>query len=491
MNKAKAERLERSTDMVPVDASVEVDIPAAELWDAFNHARLWPTWNKCFLMVGNDTLRLGDKLVWVFAPIKPYYPYVMPAVANIIELEPGRKVTWEVTAMPGFYAHHTYSVEAISATRSRFRSWEKAYGPSFRAMESFWLSHFWFVNRLSLEGARTLEREYRRFGNLGSLTHAPGLGSRVRQGLLTASAVAGPVWFYDAYIKQSAEQLAPGVHAVIGGGGNTLIVEDAGKALLVDTKFPPGSDVLARWVRKHVKSPIQYIVNTHYHYDHAQGNELYPEARIVAHHSVPELMIAQEGEYWSRHYAGLPSELIPDAGQRLQLGNTEIVLRHLGTGHTHGDLIAYLPAHDVLATGDLFFHTYYPFFDLSKAGVSLSGLIRAIDILVKDYAGARVVPGHGPLASTEDLARYAQYLRELRDRVAGCIARGESEDHAVASIELPKRRVLPSFHDRRVSWATRETNIRAAYRLLKAEPSAQPVTRPRTIRPKDTTERMS
>jgi cyclase len=242
----------------------------------------------------------------------------------------------------------------------------------------------------------------------------------------------------------------------------------------VDTKFPPGSDVLARWIRKHISSPVKTLVNTHYHYDHAQGNEQYPGARILAHHSVPELMIAQEGEYWSKHYAGVPVDGVPDTGRTLRVGSTEVVLRHLGQAHTRGDLVAYLPAHNVLATGDLFFNTYYPFFDLSKAGASLSGLIHAIETLVNDYPDARVVPGHGPVGTIEDYRRYAQYLRHLRDQVAAAIAHGQTEDRAVNSIDLKtwKLRVLPSFHDRRVSWATPETNIRAVYRLLKAESAA-------------------
>jgi glyoxylase-like metal-dependent hydrolase (beta-lactamase superfamily II) len=457
--------------MDPVDASVEVDIPAEELWAAFSRARLWPKWNKCFLAVQNEQLRLGDQLIWCFGPIKPYYPYVMPAIANIIELEPGRKVTWEVSALPGFYAHHTYSIEPLANGRSRFRSWEKAFGWSFKATKEFWLAHFWFVNQKSLEGARWLEREYQRYGNLSSLTRPPTLLSRVRQSVLTASAVAAPVWFYEAYLRQSPVTLAKGVHAIIGGGGNALVVEDGDETLLVDSKFPPGSNVLARWIRKHVRAPVKQLVNTHYHYDHAQGNELYPEAKIIAHHAVPDLMLTQEGEYWSRHLASLPIEPVPDAGKTVTVGSTEVVLRHLGVGHTHGDLAVYIPKHDVLATGDLFFNTYYPFFDLSRAGASISGLIKAIETLVKDYPTARVVPGHGPVATMEDYARYARYLKELSERVGVCISSGKSEDEAVESIDLKtwKKRVLPSFHDRRVSWATAETNIRSVYRLLRAE----------------------
>ena len=53
-----------------------------------------------------------------------------------------------------------------------------------------------------------------------------------------AAAVAAIVWFYRRYLRQTHVELAPGVHAIIGGGGNSLLVEDGGEALLLDTKFP-------------------------------------------------------------------------------------------------------------------------------------------------------------------------------------------------------------------------------------------------------------
>ncbi|MDD9940617.1 MAG: MBL fold metallo-hydrolase [Myxococcales bacterium] len=474
MDAKRAAQLADSTDMVPVDASVEIRVPATELWEVFSRPQAWPEWNKCFVAVKNERLELDDQLMWVFGPIEPYYPYVMPAIAKVIELEPGHKVTWEVSALPGFYAHHTYSVEAIDDQRCRFRSWEKAFGWSFRAGKAFWLAHFQFVNQRSLEGAQWLEREYERYGNLLSLTRSTSLTSRLRQTLLTTQAVAAPVWFYDAYVRQSAVTLADGVQAVIGGGGNSLVIEDGGEALLVDSKFPPGSDVLARWVRKYVRSPITKLVNTHYHYDHAQGNELYPEATIIAHQRVPQLMITQEGEYWSRHFRGMPVEAVPDEGATIKVGSTDVVLRYLGVAHTHGDLVVYIPQHDVLVTGDLFFHTYYPFFDLSRAGASVHGLIDAIETLAEDYPSARVVPGHGPVANAEDLRRYADYLRYLTDQMLSCIAQGASEDDAVRTLNLKpwKKSVLPSLHDGRVSWATAETNLRCVYRLLAAQPKA-------------------
>jgi hypothetical protein len=90
--------------------------------------------------------------------------------------------------------------------------------------KAFWIAHFTFVKDRSLEGALWLEREYRRMGNLSSLTRPASIVSRARQALLTASAVVTPIWFYDAYLRQEPVTLANGVHALIGGGGNALVI---------------------------------------------------------------------------------------------------------------------------------------------------------------------------------------------------------------------------------------------------------------------------
>ena len=112
----------------------------------------------------NRDLVLGQKLIWAFEPLRWWYFYKLPGVANLIEVEENRKVTWEVVVMPGFYARHTYSIEDLGDGRSRFGSWEKAMGPMFRALSFFWVAHFIFVKNRSLQGARLLESIYQRTG---------------------------------------------------------------------------------------------------------------------------------------------------------------------------------------------------------------------------------------------------------------------------------------------------------------------------------------
>ncbi len=168
--KSKEELLAESNDMAPVEGTVEVQIPVATLWESFTQANLWPRWNKCFFWAHNRNLILGQQLIWCFQPIRWWYLYKMPAIAKIVEVEERYKVTWEVTALPGFYARHTYHMEDLGGGRTRFGSWEKARGWSFRLMKWFWVPHFVFVKDRSLEGARFLEEVYRRTGQINERT---------------------------------------------------------------------------------------------------------------------------------------------------------------------------------------------------------------------------------------------------------------------------------------------------------------------------------
>jgi cyclase len=274
--------------------------------------------------------------------------------------------------------------------------------------------------------------------------------------------------FYRAYLRQTAIKLAPGVHAVFGGGGNSLVVQDGKDVLLVDTKFPPASGWLRSWIARNIGSPVTKVVNTHYHYDHTLGNILYPDTQIIAHKNVPALMLAQDGDWWSRHRSGLPTMLIDDGSHRITVGNQEVILTHPDIAHTHGDLWVYLPEQNIIATGDIFLHTYYTFFDRGKSGTLLPRLIKTVRILADKYPKALFVPGHGPLAHAAALHRYADYLEFLYHAVEYAYKHGLSEDKAVRNIDLSqwKLRILPSFHHYQLSWATARNNIRWVYQII-------------------------
>ena len=486
---AKKDRLLSSTEMAPVQGTVDVNVPIDVLWEGFTHANWWPRWNKCFFWAHNRDLQLGQKLIWAFQPIRWWYLYKMFAIANIVELHDGRKVTWEVTALPGFYARHTYHMEDLGDGRTRFGSWEQAHGAQikFPLTKKFWVAHFTFVKDRSLEGAQQLEQVYQRkqttindgpqnaVNEQRRITDKDLPPRRYRAFwlvtvliLLLALAAPIPIWFYVEYMRPTQIALAPGVDVVTAGGGNSLIVKDDEDLMLLDTKFPPASDWLRRRIANEFNERVNIVVNTHYHYDHTQGNTNYPKALIYAYKTVPDLMRNRDYDWWKDHQNGVPTQLV-DGQETIKVGNQDVLLFYPGPAHTHGDLCAYLRRgdKDIVATGDLVFHTYYPMMDLLDGGIDLPGLISAVRTLATKYPNATFVPGHGPLATANDLNHYADYLQSLWDSVAQARQSGWTEDQAVSRIDLSRWNLtkLPSFHGGHLCWATAETNIRWVYQI--------------------------
>jgi cyclase len=470
----KKEALARSTEMVPVQGTVEVDVPIAALWEAFSHANWWPRWNKCFFWVHNHNIVTGQKLIWAFQPIRWYYFYKMFAIANIVEVDNQRRVTWEVTALPWFYARHTYHMEDLGNGRSRFGSWEQAMGAQIRFAPTlhFWIAHFTFVKDRSLEGAQTLEKIYRRDGKITeealAVRHFWPFWVSMLFLLLVLAGGGLAAWFYESYLRLSVVQVVPGVTAVLGGGGNSTLIEDGGQLLLVDTKFPPGSIMLKNLISRTINVPVSKVVNTHYHYDHTQGNVEYPGVEIYAYRGVPDLMRKRDSDWWSAHINAMPNIAVGDS-ETIRIGAQEVTLVHPGPAHTIGDLYVFLQrgGKDVVATGDIVFNTYYPMMDLGEGGMDLKGLKSAVEELAEKYPRAIFIPGHGPIATAPDLRRYAAYLQALSDAVAEARKKGLSEDQAVGAIDLSSwnLRPLPTFHDNHLCWSGAGIDIRWTYQL--------------------------
>jgi cyclase len=485
--------LNQSHDMEPVQGSIDLDVPASVLWDSFAQPWAWPRWNPCFFWCANRRLQRGDKLIWCFEPIRPWYGYKMPAIATIAELQPGSKVTWEVTALPGFYARHTYSVESLGENRSRFTSWEKAYGWGFRLTRRFWLRHFNFVKNRSLRGARQLEIRYlttgkidvaalpRRdyfgfllaaifiFGSIGLWLSVGRWALPAAAALLAVRVVYG---FWNLYVRLKWQQLAPGVHVALDGGGNTLVVQDGADVLLVDTKFPPAAQALLRGLKARALFPITKTVNTHYHFDHSYGNVHYPAATRLAYSAVPQFMADVDGGWWKRHRDGLPNQAVSAVGQTVDVGRRKVELHYFGPGHTRGDLVVRVPEFDIVATGDLIFNSYYMFYDETAQGVDLAANIATLDMLADRWPNALFMPGHGLLARADDLRHAADYIRDLMTQARRVRAEGGGEADATRRIDLERwdLMILPWFHNDRFKWATAGSSARAVWRLVGPSP---------------------
>jgi glyoxylase-like metal-dependent hydrolase (beta-lactamase superfamily II) len=462
MSKEQSHQLDQSTDMPAVHGTVDVDIPAEVLWQCFRHGDWWPRWNPCMYWVNNKDLVLGQNLAWAFEPIRWWYFYKLPGVATLIEVEENRKVTWEVTVMPGFYARHTYSIEDLGEGGARFGSWEKAMGPMFRLLKFFWVAHFIFVKNRSLQGARLLESIYQRTGRLDETTLPPRRGLRLFANL---KALIGSL----DILGMKYVQLAPDIWAVLGGGGNSLIVKAGNEVLIVDPKMPPYAAQLKEWIAHTLRAKVTTVIDTHYHFDHTRGNWQYPGARFIAHRTVPQAMHARDESDWRAHPDAVPRDAdLVDKNLTLNFDGYEVEINFAGQAHTIGDLWVRVRAgdRDFVATGDFATLDHYPFFDTSEYGASPQGWIEAVSNLAAKFPQATFIPGHGPLATAPDLLLHAAYVRFLDKSVAGSRADGLDESGAVRNVDLSawKLALAPIFHYG-LWFLSANTNVRSVYRL--------------------------
>jgi glyoxylase-like metal-dependent hydrolase (beta-lactamase superfamily II) len=110
----------------------------------------------------------------------------------------------------------------------------------------------------------------------------------------------------------------------------------------------------------------------------------------------------------------------------LHWNGEEILVVHYPHAHTDGDAVAFFTEANVLHTGDLFFSGVFPFVDL-EAGGDVEGLIAAIRDILEDLPpDVKIVPGHGPLSTKEDLRRYLEMLEATRTFVGERRAAGKS-----------------------------------------------------------------
>lgn len=243
-------------------------------------------------------------------------------------------------------------------------------------------------------------------------------------------------------VQIKATKVAGNVYMLEGAGGNIGVSVGDDGILIVDDQFAPLADKIKAALKGLADKKLRFILNTHWHGDHTGGNVVFgPEAPIIAHDNVRKRMASeQKSEFFKSTTPASPKEALPvitfDQTLTVHFNGEEIRAIHFPQGHTDGDSVIFFTSSNVVHLGDDFFAGRFPFVDLESGG-SVEGLAKNIgEIIGKIPAGAKLIPGHGPISTIDDLKAYHRMLLETTGIVRQKIAAGKSVDE-IKSEGLP------------------------------------------------------
>lgn len=262
--------------------------------------------------------------------------------------------------------------------------------------------------------------------------------------ILLAAAAIGPARAQDDFDKVEirSEQLAPGVAVLFGAGGNMAVSYGAEGTVLIDDQFAPLSKKIEAAVAALGASPVHYVVDTHWHYDHTGGNENFGKsgATIFAQENV-RIRLAAGGSIGGTAIAPAEAQALPvvtfEQGLKFHLNGDTIRLAYFGGGHTDGDAVVFWEEKNIVHAGDLYFNIPgYPFVDLESGG-NVYNAMRSLDLVIGMIDDkTKVIPGHGPMSNKAELVAYRAMIGEAVKRVEALRAQGKTLEEAVAAKPL-------------------------------------------------------
>jgi glyoxylase-like metal-dependent hydrolase (beta-lactamase superfamily II) len=231
-------------------------------------------------------------------------------------------------------------------------------------------------------------------------------------------------------VQLKATKVAGNVYMIEGAGGNIGVSAGADGVLIIDDQFAPLADKIRAALKEINPGPLRFVLNTHYHGDHTGSNAAFgKEATIIAHDNV-RARLAVEQTVRGQKIPASAKEALPVVtyaqSVSIHFNGEEIRVIHFPNGHTDGDSVMFFHTSNVVHMGDHFFFNAFPFVDLEHGG-SVEGFTKNVgDILARLPADTRIIPGHGPLATPDDLRRFHRMLTETTALIRKEMAAGKT-----------------------------------------------------------------
>jgi glyoxylase-like metal-dependent hydrolase (beta-lactamase superfamily II) len=236
-------------------------------------------------------------------------------------------------------------------------------------------------------------------------------------------------------------KLRNNISVLEGSGGNIAVLTGPDGKVLIDAGIGVSRPQITKALDALGNEPVTHLVNTHWHFDHADGNPWLHSAgaKIIAQANTRKhLSEVQRVDDWDYNFlplasGGIPSEVFASE-HNLKLNGASIGLKYYGPAHTDSDISVRFAEANIVHVGDTFWNGIYPFIDYSTGG-SIDGMIAASDAnLAATTDETIIIPGHGkPVSNKAELKEFRDMLVAIRDNVAMLKKQGRSRDETVAA----------------------------------------------------------
>ncbi len=247
---------------------------------------------------------------------------------------------------------------------------------------------------------------------------------------ITLFAISGfaALWQDFAKIEVKAIKVAGSVYMIAGtddmaafSGGNIGVSVGEDGVIMVDSKFAPLGDKIKAAIKEIGGDLPKYVINTHVHDDHLNGNSVFStDGTIIAHTNIRKRLADKPKNLWP--------VITFDQSLSIHMNGEEIKAIHYPKGHTDGDAIIYFTGSNVVHMGDHLFNKMFPYVDLNSGGTVQGFMANIKKTLAEISENVKIIAGHGPLASKADLQENYRMLEETVALVTQKMKDGKSLD---------------------------------------------------------------
>ncbi|HEX8161619.1 MAG TPA: MBL fold metallo-hydrolase [Pyrinomonadaceae bacterium] len=231
-------------------------------------------------------------------------------------------------------------------------------------------------------------------------------------------------------VQIKTTRVSGNIYMLEGAGGNIGVSAGADGLLIIDDQFAPLADKIRAALKEINPGALHFILNTHFHGDHTGSNAVFGrDGTIIAHDNVRK-RLASEQTVLGEKVPPAPKEALPvityAQSVSVHFNDEEIRVIHFPHGHTDGDSVIFFTRSNVVHMGDDFFAARFPFVDIDSGGDVLGMTKNVADIIAQLPADVKIIPGHGPLSTLDDLKSYHRMLVATTDIVRKQIAAGKT-----------------------------------------------------------------